>query len=129
VCAVFAALYQVGYKMALTKGGQPEAVVSITMLTASAVQVAVIGRARRIAALAELRAAPLAVIGAGLVCTLGFVLFVRAMEHGGAGVLTTIRNTSVLFAQGLALLAGERPKRLALIGAVLVTGGAVLLSF
>lgn len=127
-CAVFAALYQLGYKMALTKGGQPEAVVSITMLTASALQIAVIGRARRAAAIAELRAAPLAVVGAGLVCTLGFVLFVRAMANGGAGVLTTLRNTSILFAQGLALLAGERPKRLALIGAVVVTAGAVLLS-
>jgi drug/metabolite transporter (DMT)-like permease len=88
----------------------------------------VIGRARRAAAVAELRAAPLAIVGAGLVCTLGFVLFVRAMAHGGAGVLTTLRNTSILFAQGLALLAGERPKRLALVGAVVVTAGAVLLS-
>ena len=129
ICAVFAALYQLGYKMALSKGGQPEAVVAITMLTASVVQLVYIGREKRVAALTELRAAPLAIVGAGLVCTLGFLLFVRAMAHGGAGVLTTLRNTSILFAQGLALLAGERPKRLALVGAVLVTCGAVMLSF
>lgn len=128
ICAVFAALYQLGYKMALTKGGEPDSVVAITMLTASAVQLAFIGREKRVAAFRELRSAPLAVIGAGLVCTLGFVLFVRAMAHGGAGVLTTLRNTSILFAQGLALLSGERPKRLAIVGAVLVTIGAVLLS-
>lgn len=128
ICAVFAALYQLGYKMALSKGGQPEAVVAITMLTASAVQLVYIGQEKRVAAVRELRAAPLAVIGAGLVCTLGFLLFVRAMAHGGAGVLTTLRNTSILFAQGLALFGGERPKRLALIGAVLVTFGAILLS-
>lgn len=129
ICAVFAAAYQLGCKVALVKGGTTDTVVAITMLTAAAVQLAWVGRERRAAAMKELRTAPLAIIGAGLLCTLAFVLFVRAMSGGGAGLLTTLRNTSILFAQGLALLGGERPKRLAVIGAVIVTGGAILLSF
>ncbi len=129
ICAVFAAAYQLGCKVALVKGGTTDAVVAITMLTAAAVQLVWVGRERRAAALSELRRAPLAIVGAGLLCTLGFVLFVRAMSEGGAGLLTTLRNTSILFAQGLALLGGERPKRLAVVGAIIVTAGAVLLSF
>ena len=50
------------------------------------------------------------------------------MREAGAGVVTTLRNTSILFAQGLAFLLGERPTRLGVIGALLVTAGAVLLA-
>lgn len=125
--AVFGAIYQIGYKMALTKGGQPDNVVAITMLMPAIAQLTLMRKARP--AMRELREAPLAIVGAGLLCTLSCVLFARAVAHGGDGVLNTLRNTSIMFAQGLAFfVGGERPKRLAVVGAMLVTTGAVLLS-
>ena len=58
----------------------------------------------------------------------GFSVFLFGMRSAGAGAVLTLRNTSILFAQVFALVLGERPKRLAVVGAVLVTGGAALLT-
>ncbi len=50
------------------------------------------------------------------------------MKDEGAGVVLTLRNTSILFALVMAFALGERPRRLGVVGAVLVTVGAVLLA-
>jgi len=63
---------------------------------------------------------------AGLVCTGSFLLFLRGLSTVGAAVALTLRNTSVFFAQGFAILLGERPTRAQLAGALLVTAGAAL---
>jgi uncharacterized membrane protein len=65
----------------------------------------------------------------GVLGSVGFTAFLFALVQGGAGVLATLRNTSILFAQLLAVSMGERPKRLGVAGAVLVTIGAVLLAW
>jgi len=46
----------------------------------------------------------------------------------GAGAVLTLRNTSVLFTQILALWGGEKPSARVMAGAVLVVGGALLLT-
>jgi uncharacterized membrane protein len=52
----------------------------------------------------------------------------EALVSGGAGFVITLRNTSVLFATGLAFAIGERPRRTQVIGAVLVAGGAIAMA-
>lgn len=50
-------------------------------------------------------AVPLAI----LACTASFALFLGALQLGGAGLTLSLRNTSLVFAQLLALGLGERP--------------------
>ena len=87
-----------------------------------------LGSERRKGSLEALRAQPLLVVPAGLLATVGFIVFLVGMAKAGAGVVITLRNTSVLFAQVFAFTMGERPKRLGVVGALCVTFGAVLLS-
>ena len=127
VCAVFVGGYHLAYKLALSAGGRPEAVVSISLSTASLLNIATLGPKRR-AALAALQAQPRRILVGGLLASLGFLVFLSAMKDAGAGVVLTLRNTSILFAQVLAVAVGERPRRLGIVGAALVTAGAVLLA-
>jgi len=53
----------------------------------------------------------------------------EALAIGGSGYVLTLRNTSVLFAAGMAWLIGERPSRIELGGAVLVAAGAALMAW
>jgi uncharacterized membrane protein len=65
---------------------------------------------------------------AGVIGSAGFLVFLTAMSRAGAGVVLTLRNTSILFAQVLAAVHGERPRPLGIVGAVLVTLGAITLA-
>jgi len=127
LCALFVGGYHLAYKLALSSGGRPEGVVSISLTTASLLNIATLGSRRRLA-LAAVRAQPLRIIAGGLLASAGFLVFLSAMKDAGAGVVLTLRNTSILFAQVLAFALGERPRRLGLIGAGFVTAGAVLLA-
>jgi drug/metabolite transporter (DMT)-like permease len=74
------------------------------------------------------RGAVLRWAGAGAVATASFLLFLHGLAESGAGVALTLRNTSVVFAQALALALGERvPVRQAL-GSILVVLGAALVA-
>jgi drug/metabolite transporter (DMT)-like permease len=127
LCALFVGGYHLSYKLALSSGGRPEAVVAISLSIASLLNVATLG-SRRTLALAALRAQPLRIVIGGLLATVGFLVFLSAMKSAGAGVVLTLRNTSILFAQVLAFALGERPRRLSIMGGGLVTVGAFLLS-
>jgi drug/metabolite transporter (DMT)-like permease len=50
-------------------------------------------------------------------------------SRGGVGFVLTLRNTSVLFATGLAAAIGEHPRRAQVAGAVLVAAGAILMAW
>jgi drug/metabolite transporter (DMT)-like permease len=128
VCALFVGGYHLSYKVALAAGGEPEVVVAISLSTASLVSVLTLGRERRRRAIEAAAGDPLGVVSAGALATLAFVIFLVGMAGAGAGAVFTLRNTSILFAQVVGFALGERPKRLSVIGAVLVTGGAVLLA-
>jgi drug/metabolite transporter (DMT)-like permease len=128
VCAAFVGGYQIAYKVALETGGHANAVVALSLGSASLANVATLGRRRARAAWGAVRAEPARVVSAGVMTTVGFAIFLVAMGRAGAGAVVTLRNTSVLFAQLVAFAMGERPKRLGVAGAVLVTGGAILLA-
>lgn len=63
---------------------------------------------------------------AGALSASSFLLFLFGLRSSSAAVALTLRNTSVVFAQGLSLALGERPTRAQVIGAVLVAVGAAL---
>lgn len=128
VCAFFVGGYQVAYKLALVSGGHAAVVVALSLSVSTIVNVAMLRKDRVRHTIDAARAQPLAVILAGTLATLGFVVFLQAMSRAGAGFVVTLRNTSILFAQLFAMLQGDRPKPLGLVGAFLVTLGAVCLA-
>ena len=112
------------YKMALACGAQPLALFSLSMAVGLPVQTCVRLRQHGWASFRILPERPFLVLAAGLLCALGFTLFLVALSMTGAGAVTTIRNTSVAFAMVFSLTLGERPRKLEWLGAALVTLGA-----
>jgi uncharacterized membrane protein len=126
-CAAFTAGYHLLYKLALAEGASPSAVFAVSLAIATPINA--IRLRKRLGAIARSVAArPLPYLGAGVVCAASSLLFMLALRDGGAGAVLTLRNTSVLFATAFGLALGERPTRLQWIGAILVVGGALLLS-
>lgn len=128
LCAAFVGGYQIAYKLALSSGGTPNAVVAISISVAGVLNVIVIGRERRRRSWKAARAQPVHTLVAGVLTHVGFAVFLYAMARAGAGVVTTLRNTSILFTQIIAVFLGERPTRSGIAGAVLVMIGVFLLS-
>jgi len=128
LAAVCIASYHLAYKLSLGEGAQPPALFATGLLVA--LPVLVLERARKLgwATLTrEARVRPGLVVFTGIICTLSFALLLSALGSSGAGVVLTLRNTSITFALGLAALQGERLERRQLAGAGLVAVGAVLL--
>jgi drug/metabolite transporter (DMT)-like permease len=127
ICAVFVGSYYLAYKAALSAGGAPEFVVLASSSVSFVSLLALKGGNGRLV-LDSLRGDLVRIVAAGMLSTLAFIAFLFAMAKTGAGLVLTLRNTSILFAQGIGFFLGEPPKRLAIFGAVLVTVGAVLLA-
>ncbi len=128
-CAVSIAGYHLAYKVALDAGGSPSAVFALALALASAINIARLGPDGRRAAAQLVRARLPRVLLMGSVCGGSFLIFMEALDRGGAGYVLTLRNTSVLFATALAFAIGERPRRAQVIGAVLVAAGAVVMAW
>ncbi len=128
-CAAAIAGYHLAYKASLGAGGSPSAVFAVSLALATAINVARLGAEgrRRAAAIARTRAPRVLLMGA--VCGGSFLILMEALAAGGAGFVLTLRNTSVLFAVGLAWAIGEPPRRAPIVGAVLVAAGAVLMAW
>jgi len=121
--AVCIAVYHVAYKLGLAAGASPAGVFTLSLTVASVCNLLRYAR-RGLRARSE-RLPRLIVIG--LLCAASFLLFLIALARGGAGYVLTLRNTSVLFAIGMAWAIGDRPGARQLVGAALVAAGAVLL--
>ncbi|HTP53320.1 MAG TPA: permease [Anaeromyxobacteraceae bacterium] len=128
-CAAAIAGYHLCYDRALTVGARPIPLFAVALATAFPL---VLASLRSGIALREAVACggPSALRWgfAGFLCTGSFLLFLSGLAAAGAGVALTLRNTSVVFAQGLAFALGERPARAQLIGALLVAAGAALVA-
>ncbi|MCP3103621.1 permease [Myxococcus sp. K15C18031901] len=126
--AVAIAGYHLSYKLALAQGALPPVLFTVGMFVA--LPVLVVERGRRMGWRTLQREAwsrPVSVLVAGVLCMLSFALMLSALGTSGAGVVLTLRNTSIAFALGLAALQGERLGRRQLAGAGLVCVGAMLL--
>ena len=128
ICALFVAGYHLAYKLALSSGGRPEAVNSLSLTIAVILSWIVLSSSRRRRVLRGAREEPIRIVIGGVLGALGFLVFLFAMKSAGAGVVLTLRNVSILFAQAMGYAHGERPARLGWLGVALVTIGAFLLT-
>lgn len=119
LCAFAIAGYHLAYKAASVAGASPSASFAVSMTFASLVNLPRLSRDVRWPR----------VITMGIVCSGSFLLLIEALAAGGAGSALTLRNTSILFAVGLAYAIGEKPTRLNVFGAVLVAAGAILIAY
>jgi drug/metabolite transporter (DMT)-like permease len=125
-CAATVAGYHLCYDRALSVGARPTPLFAVSMATALPLVLAslrgrVSGRDLRFSAGATLRWT-----FSGVLCTASFLLFLSGLGAAGAGPALTLRNTSIVFAQGLAVAIGERPTRVQVAGAVIVAVGAAM---
>jgi drug/metabolite transporter (DMT)-like permease len=127
-CAASIAGYHLCYKLALSARAQPYALFAVALACALPINVASMGRTAVRRGWLAARRSPLRICIGGVTCTASFVIFLQALVVTGAGAVLTLRNTSVLFTQILALWGGEKPSKRVMGGAVLVVGGALLLT-
>lgn len=125
-CGGAIAGYHLCYGRALALGGAPAPVFAVAL--AVALPLVAWSARRRAGASAPWPRPGARQILAGLLCTASFLLFLVGLARSGAGPAMTLRNTSVIFAQGLAALMGEAVPRRQLLGAALVAVGAALLA-
>lgn len=128
-CAVSIAGYHLAYKAALRDAVNPSACFALSLGVSAVINITRVGRVGR-GELGELvRARWPRLLLMGLMCGGSFLILMEALAIGGSGYVLTLRNTSVLFAAGMAWLIGERPRRFELVGAALVAAGAVLMAW
>jgi drug/metabolite transporter (DMT)-like permease len=124
LAGVCIAAFNVFYKLSLSAGAQPLALFSLSMAVGLPIQASV--RILR-SGWKQFRwrpESPGLVVLAGVLCAVGFMMFLLALAKAGTGAVTTIRNTSVVFAMLFSLALGERPRPRQWLGAALVTLGA-----
>jgi len=119
------AAFNLCYKLSLGHGAQPLALFSLSMAVGLPIQASLRIARQGWSTFRFLPERPGLVLAAGLLCTLGFALFLVALGRTGAGAVTTIRNTSVAFTMVFSLALGERPGPKQWLGAALVTLGAL----
>jgi drug/metabolite transporter (DMT)-like permease len=128
-CACAIAGYHLAYKAALAAGGSTSAVFALSLAFATVLNLARLGAEGRRLAVAIARTRAPRVLAMGAICGGSFLILMEALAGGGAGFVLTLRNTSVLFATGLAWAIGDAPRRAQLVGAALVAAGAVLMAW
>jgi len=128
-CAISIAGYHLAYKAALQNGVNPSACFALSLAVSAAINLSRLGKVGRdeVRVLARVRWPRVLLMG--LLCSGSFLLLMEALAIGGSGYVLTLRNTSVLFAAGMAWLIGERPSRIELGGAALVAAGAALMAW
>lgn len=126
-CAALISGYHLAYKAALLAGGDGPAVFTLSLSVATAMNLVRLGAAGRARAAAQLRARWPSLVLIGVICSAAFLLFLVGLAQGGAGLVLTLRNTSVIFATGFGALLGERPGLRQVAGATVVAAGAVIL--
>lgn len=131
-CAMSIAGYHLAYKAALLHGVNPSACFALSLGVAASINLTRLLRVnpgvfQELGALVRRRWPRLLVMG--LVCGGSFLILMEALAIGGSGFVLTLRNTSVLFAVGMARLIGDRPRPFELVGAAAVAAGAALMTW
>lgn len=127
-CAASIAGYHLAYKAALLAGGNPSATFALSLSMSALISIVRIGRAGRRTLASVFGARWRRIVLMGLICGGSFLILMEALARGGSGYVLTLRNTSVLFAAGLAWMIGEKPRHSEMVGAALVAAGATLMS-
>jgi len=128
-CAATIGGYHLCQKQALNHHAAAPGVFGVSLFMALPFNLIRRGRPGLSALLQKLRESPWVLLAAGALCTLSFGLLLGALQTQGAGLVLTLRNTSILFALVLGLSQGETPSRPRISGAALVLMGAMLLGW
>jgi drug/metabolite transporter (DMT)-like permease len=128
-CAMSIAGYHLAYKAALREATNPSACFALSLAVSVTLNLIRLGGEGRAGLRPLVRQRWPRLVFMGLVCGGSFLILMEALAIGGSGFVLTLRNTSVLFAAGMAWWIGERPGRRELAGAVLVAAGAVLMAW
>jgi drug/metabolite transporter (DMT)-like permease len=126
-CAASIAGYHLCYDVALRAGAAPAPLFAVAFGTALPFVWLWARLTGRLAGARDRGALGRWALAGGLV-TASFLLFLLGLARSGAGPALTLRNTSVVFAQLLAVALGERVPPRQLAGAVLVVAGAALVA-
>lgn len=120
--------YTLCYKAALASGAHPVGLYGLAMAVAMPIQIAVtLRRGGRATAVLPDQWGLVAL--AGILCAASFLFYLQALTLAGAGVMATLRNTSIVFAVLFSRFIGERPGGRQWLGAALITAGAVGLAW
>ncbi len=125
--AAFIAGYSLFYKRSLQLGAEPRLLFATSVSVALPINVAWIWPLRRELARA-LWPLPFTVAFAGFCSWASFWLYLLALQQTGAALALTLRNASLVFAQGFSWWLDEKPGRLQFLGALTVAIGAGLIS-
>jgi drug/metabolite transporter (DMT)-like permease len=125
---VFIAGYTLCYKAALASGAHPVGLYGLAMLVALPIQIGITSRRKGLAA-SFLPDQWGLVLTAGVLCAGSFLFYLQALALQGAGIMATLRNTSIVFAVLFSRAIGERPTSRQWAGAALITAGAVGLAW
>lgn len=125
LCAALISGYHLAYKAALLAGGDGPAVFTLSLAVATAANLMRLGKTGRPRARLLLGRWQVWLIGG--ICSAAFLLFLVGLARGGAGMVLTLRNTSVIFATLFARMIGEAPGLRQVVGSLVVAAGAVLL--
>lgn len=128
VAALTIGAYPVVYKQALAAGAPPFSLFALSLIVALPIQVAALGETRWRRLRQAVAVAPVTLGVAAALCAGSFLIFLIALTDGGAGRLTGLRNTSVLFASVFGYFTGDRVGRRGVVGAAAIALGAVLVA-
>lgn len=127
-CACAIAGYHIMYKAALRQDTNPSACFALSLGVAAGFNVVRLRAPDRRALVPLLKSHLPRLILMGMFSGGSFLILMEALARGGSGFVITLRNVSVLFAAGFAWWIGERPRRLELIGAIMVAVGAAVMA-
>jgi drug/metabolite transporter (DMT)-like permease len=127
-CAITIGLYPVTYKAALEHGVAPFPLFALALTIALPIQLALLGARRGPRLGAALTATPTRLGVAALLCAASFLLFLVALDTGGAARITGLRNTSVAFAAFFGWVQGEPRARRSIASSLAIAAGALLLT-
>jgi drug/metabolite transporter (DMT)-like permease len=125
--AAFIAGYSLFYKRSLQLSAEPRLLFATSVSIALPINIAWVWPRR-----GELARAfwplPFTLALAGFCSWASFWLYLLALQQTGAALALTLRNASLVFAQGFSWWLDEKPGRLQLLGALSIAMGAVLIS-
>jgi drug/metabolite transporter (DMT)-like permease len=127
-CGLSITAYPLAYKRALMAGVDPCPLFAISLAVALPILVLGFGYDRWRRLRSAVRARPGRLSLGAAICAASFLLFLVALKAEGAGRVTALRNTSVLFASIFGWLSGEPRTPRSMASAFAITAGAVLLT-
>lgn len=128
-CAVTIGAYPVTYKAALAAGAEEAALFATSLAVSLPLQIAALGPGRRRRLSDAWNDGRSAIILGSALCAASFLAFLVALDLGGAGRASALRNVSVLVAAALGWWSGEPTGRRTAFAAVAIAGGAALVAW